>query len=299
MIDYKKPIIVLAGPTATGKSSKAIKLAQKIDGVIINADSRQIYKELKIGTAQPEPDRIENNCWYIYDIKHHLYGHVSITEKYNLYQYQKDVQKILDKEDRIPILVGGTGLYIDSIVYNYNLSSNQNSNSNFSRKELNKMSVIELQSIIDKKTLKKLNHSDINNPSRLIRVIERGEINRKKGKPLNHIYILIDTELEIIKKNIIKRVDEMFEEGLIKENQHLIENGFTYDLYPMRSIGYQEFEEYFENNKSIKQVKEEIILHTLQYAKRQKTWFKRNKDTVKVKNYKEIYDSVSNFLSTL
>jgi tRNA dimethylallyltransferase len=299
MIDYKKPIIVLAGPTATGKSSKAIKIAQEIDGVIINADSRQIYKELKIGTAQPEPDKVQNGCWYIDGIKHYLYGHVSITEKYNLYQYQKDVQRILDKEEKTPILVGGTGLYIDSVVYNYDLSPNKKSNTDYSREKLSHMSVKELQSIIKKDTLQKLNHSDLNNPTRLIRIIERGGINRKKGKPLNHIYIIIDTDIENLKENIRNRVEEMFETGLIEENQHLIESGYNSNLSSMRSIGYQEFEGYFDNKKSIQQVKEEIILHTVQYAKRQKTWFKRNNDTVKVKNYKQIYDSVLNFLSTV
>ena len=298
MINYKKPIIVLAGPTATGKSSKAIKLAKDIKGVIINADSRQIYKELKIGTAQPKPDTIKEKCWYIDGIKHYLYGHISIKERYNLYQYQRDVQDVLDKEKSIPILIGGTGLYIDSVVYNYNLSSSQNDNPDFSRKKLNKMDVKELQSIIKKDTLQELIHSDVNNPTRLIRIIERGGRNRKKGEPLNHIYIVTDIDMQNLKKNIVKRVNEMFDQGLIEENRHLIECGYSYDLSSMHSIGYQEFEGYFENKKSIEQIKQEIILHTTQYAKRQRTWFKKNETTVKVKNYKQIYDSVLNFLST-
>ncbi len=298
MINYKKPIVVIAGPTATGKSYKAIKLAKEIEGVIINADSRQIYKQLKIGTAQPKPDKVEDEFWIIDGIKHYLYGHISIEEKYNLYQYQKDVQQVLDMEEKIPILVGGTGLYIDSIVYNYDLSSKKSSNSDYSREDLSKMSVKELQSLIKEDTLKKLNRSDVNNPTRLIRVIERGGVNRKKGKPINHIYILIYTDIKILKKNIIERVDQMFEKGLIEENRKLIESGYSYDLPSMHSIGYQEFEGFFENKKSIEQVKEEIILHTLQYAKRQRTWFKRNRNTITIQKYEEVYESVLNFLST-
>jgi tRNA dimethylallyltransferase len=298
MINYKKPIVVIAGPTATGKSYKAIKLAKEIEGVIINADSRQIYKQLKIGTAQPKPDKVEDEFWIIDGIKHYLYGHISIEEKYNLYQYQKDVQQVLDMEEKIPILVGGTGLYIDSIVYNYDLSSKKSSNSDYSREDLSKMSVKELQSLIKEDTLKKLNRSDVNNPTRLIRVIERGGVNRKKDESLNHIYILIYTDIKILKKNIIERVDQMFEKGLIEENRKLIESGYSYDLPSMHSIGYQEFEGFFENKKSVEQVKEDIILHTLQYAKRQRTWFKRNRNTITIQKYEEVYESVLNFLST-
>ena len=125
MINYERPIVVIAGPTASGKSSFALKLAKDIGGHIINADSRQVYKELKIGTAQPIPDHIENDIWYIDEIKQYLYGHISAKERYSLFQYQKDVQQVLDKESGIPILVGGTGLYIDCIVHNYNLKKSK------------------------------------------------------------------------------------------------------------------------------------------------------------------------------
>jgi tRNA dimethylallyltransferase len=297
MIEYEKPIIVIAGPTATGKSSIGLQLAKKIDGYIINADSRQIYKELKIGTAQPKPDRKENGVWYIDSIKHYLYGHVSIKKQYNLYEYQKDVQNVLDKEKQTPILVGGTGLYIDSIVYNYNLTQNRKRRTEYSRKELEKMSVDRLQKLIPTNILNKLNRSDRNNPVRLIRAIERGGINKAKGDRLNHIYLLLDIDLETVRQRITKRIDQMFMDGLLEENKKLLNEGFSYNLPALQSIGYQEFKEYFEGKKDINNVKDEIVLHTVQYAKRQKTWFKRNKDVVKIKEYKEAYDEVSNFLS--
>jgi tRNA dimethylallyltransferase len=297
MIEYKKPIIVIAGPTASGKSSIGLQLAKEIDGYIINADSRQIYKELKIGTAQPQPDKKENEVWYIDSIKHYLYGHVSIEERYNLYQYQRDVQDVLDREKQTPILVGGTGLYIDSIVYNYHLTQDRKRGTEYSRKELEKMSVGRLQELIPTDIFNKLNRSDRNNPVRLIRAIERGGINKAKGDSLNHIYLLLDIDLETVKKRINKRMNQMFKDGLLEENKKLIKKGFSYNLPALQSIGYQEFKEYFEGKKDINDVKDEIVLHTLQYAKRQKTWFKRNKNVVKIKEYKEAYDEVSNFLS--
>jgi tRNA dimethylallyltransferase len=297
MINYKKPIVVVAGPTASGKSTIALQLAKDIGGYIINADSRQIYKELKIGTAQPKPDKKEKGIWYIDSIKHYLYGYVSIKENYNLYQYQKDVQNVLNKEKKIPILVGGTGLYIDSIVYNYYLTQNKKRKTKYSREELKKMSVDELQQLIPTNIFNKLNRSDKNNPIRLIRAIERGGINESKGNRLNHIYLLLDIDLERLKDRIINRVNQMFNDGLLEENRKLINKGFSYNLPALQSIGYQEFKEYFEGKKDINTVKNEIVLHTVQYARRQKTWFKRNRDIVKIKSYKQAYSEVSNFLS--
>lgn len=295
MINFQKPIVVLAGPTASGKSSLAVKLAKDINGYIVNADSRQVYKELKIGTAQPVPDRVENDVWYIDDVKHYLYGHMSAKERYNLFEYQQDVQKILDKENSIPILVGGTGLYIDCIVHNYDLKESKDSE--FTRAELEKMSVKELQSLLDSDVLNRLNDSDIKNPIRLIRAIERGGINKDTGLHLKYIYLLLDRDPEALEDRIRDRVKLMLRKGLEEENRELIKMGFNYKMPAMHSIGYREFKGYFKGEKDIKQVEDEIVLHSMQYAKRQQTWFKRNKDTVKVDNYNQAYEEVINFLS--
>lgn len=297
MINYRKPIIVLAGPTASGKSSLAIKLAKDFNGYIINADSRQVYKELKIGTAQPKPDKIEGDIWYIDGIKHYLYGHISAKDRYNLFEYQQDVQKVLDKGDDIPIIVGGTGLYIDCTVHNYSLQESPKGNTEYSREELEKMSIEELQSLIDKGSLDKLNASDINNPIRLIRAIERGGVCQEKSEPLNYIYLYLDCTPEALKERIGQRVELMLAEGLLKENKDLLNSGFTYEMSSMQSIGYKEFEEYFSDQKNIEQIRDEIVLHSIQYARRQRTWFKRHKDLVRITSYKEAYKAVLNFLS--
>ncbi len=119
------PIIVISGCTASGKSDVALKLAKRINGVILNADSKQIYKEASIGTAKPNLVLNENNDWEQERIKHYLYSQTSISKKYNLYQYQTDAFKILNQltPQMTPILTGGTGLYIDSVIFNYKLKT--------------------------------------------------------------------------------------------------------------------------------------------------------------------------------
>ncbi|MCD4811942.1 tRNA (adenosine(37)-N6)-dimethylallyltransferase MiaA [bacterium] len=294
MINYTKPIVVIAGPTASGKSSLAIKLAKEINGYIINADCRQIYKELKIGTAQPIPEKVEGDIWYIDDIAHFLYGHIKATDHYNIYKYQRDVQKVLDSNpDQVPILVGGTGLYIDSIVYNYDIGSKKRSNSEYSRKQLDSMGLNSLQSLIPSDILESLNDSDRKNPVRLIRTIEKGTHTHSKGSPLNFTYFVLDINQEELENRIEKRIDEMFVMGLEKENRGLLGMGLTYEVQSMRSIGYREFERYFKGEITLSELKLDILTHTLQYAKRQKTWFKRNKEVINIK------PSVSSMLNSI
>ena len=290
MFEYSDPIIVIAGPTASGKSSIAIKLAKDIDGVIINADSRQIYKEISIGTARPSKEEMAT-------IPHYLYGHISIKENYNIYRYQKDVQRILNKlpKGKVPILVGGTGLYIDSIIFNYNLSD---SNVDLEKREkLNNLSIKELKKLIDPKILKILNKSDQNNPVRLVRIIEKGEYLDKKGEILKHKYFVVDIEKEILNKKIEKRVEEMIDSGLIEENMKVREKGL--DRYTaLKIIGYQEFGGYFDKQKSLNDVKKEIVKNTKKYAKRQRTWFRKHKHAIWTDNYDSIREESLKLIKT-
>jgi tRNA dimethylallyltransferase len=269
---------VVAGPTASGKSSYAIQLAKEINGYIINADSKQVYKEISIGTAKPTPDEIrKDGSWLIDGVEHYLYGHVSINEEYNLYKYQKDVYRILKKKfksdpDVTPILVGGTGLYIDAVIHNYELQKTKILNKGL-RGRLEKLSLPQLQMEAGE-LIRDLNESDLNNPIRLIRLIERGG-KYEKGETLDHKYIVIDLPKKQLNKKIEERVDEMFSNGLLEENMKLVEDGYSYDLTALRTLGYQEFKEYFNGNKSLDEVKQDIITHTKQYAKRQRTWFRK------------------------
>lgn len=291
------PIVVISGCTASGKSDVALKLAKKINSVIINADSRQVYKEISIGTAKPVPDRTENDVWYIDNIPHYLFSYVSVKEKYNLYRYQKDVFALLKKlpKDKVAILVGGTGLYIDSVVFNYKLEKKDNV-TEYKDRELITEDIKELQKEIGKEILDKLNESDRNNPRRLQKILQSGLPSIQKGKELNHLYFFLDIDREILKERISKRVDKMFESGLPEENIMVREKNL--EKYPaLQTIGYQEFDKYFEKEKSLEEVKEDIITHTNQYAKRQRTWFRRNMKVNYIKDYKELEKKTLAFIS--
>lgn len=281
-------VIVIAGPTASGKSKIALQLAKDINGVIINGDSRQIYKELQIGTSRP----IESELG---EIPHHLYGHISVNEKYNIYKYQKEVKEILNNlpKGKIPIIVGGTGLYIDSVIYNYTL---QEEDTSPQREELENKSIKELQSLIDSTILNQLNESDIVNPVRLRRIIEKGELGNQRGEKMNCLYFVMNVDKRRLERNITERVSQMFDDGLLAENIYLKDNDLINSTVS-KIIGYKEFEGYFNGTKTIEDVKSEIIKNTKKYAKRQKTWFKRNKDAIWADNYDLILERSTKFIS--
>ncbi len=292
-----RAIIVITGCTASGKSAAALKIAKDINGVIINADSRQVYKEISIGTAKPVPEKVEGKVLIIDNIKHYLFSYVSVKEEYNLYKYQKDVFSLLDilPKETTPILVGGTGLYIDSVVYNYKLKINREKKLDMN---LDSLAISKLQELVDKEEFEKLNESDRQNPRRLMHVISHGLPSIKKGKPLIHKYYFLDIDRDMLRKNIRFRVEEMLREGLIEENEMIRSKGLI-GYSAINTIGYKEFNGYFEGNKSIDEVKEEIITHTNQYAKRQRTWFRKNKEIIYVKDYKEILNSLDTHLESI
>ena len=282
MIEYKGKIIVIAGATATGKSEISIKLANELNGYIINADSRQIYKKINIGSAKPKFDReISKGIHTLNGITHYLYDFVDPKENFTIFDYQNSVNNVLKNTHGIPILTGGSGLYIDSVVYNYKLSKN---NKNIYLKD---KSIEELQELA-KEYLPYMSESDRKNRHRLIRAIQREGINREKGKELNNIYFVIDIEKEILQERIKKRIDDMFKEGLLEENISLLKQGYTYDDKGMKTIGYIEFKEYFENKISLEDVKERIFKNTMAYIKRQRTWFRRNKGSIWVRDYSQM-----------
>jgi len=290
MIEYKGKIIVIAGATATGKSEISLKLAKELNGYIINADSRQIYKKINIGSAKPKFDKeISKGVHTLNGITHYLYDFVDPKENFTIFDYQNCVNNVLKNTQGIPILTGGSGLYIDSVIYNYKLSKN-NKNT-----DLKDKSIEELQELA-KEYLPYMSESDRKNKHRLIRAIQREGVNREKGKELNNIYFVIDIEKQVLQERIKKRIDNMFKEGLLEENISLLKQGYTYNDKGMKTIGYIEFKEYFENKISLEDVKERIFKNTMGYVKRQRTWFKRNKNAVWINEPKEILYLASNFI---
>lgn len=284
MIDYSGKIIVIAGPSASGKSNLATKLAKELDGYIINGDSRQLYKHLTIGSAKPTAEEISKS-----GIRHFLYDIIDPKENFTIYQYQKEVENILNSEKGIPIIVGGTGLYIDSVIFNYNLVQ---SNSN---EDLSSLSLEQLQEKA-KEYLNDMTESDRKNRHRLIRAIQKNGVKSSMGKELDNIYFVLDIPKYELEERVRDRIEEMFKRGLLDENKKLLEMGYTYEDKGMKSIGYSEFKPYFEGLVSLENVKEMIVKNTLSYIKRQKTWFRRNKNSIWVDSYENIFYLASNFI---
>ncbi len=285
------PIIVIGGSTATGKSAIGISLAKEFGGVIINADSKQIYKELKIGTARPQPEQVLDNKWVINGIDHYLYGHISISKQYDLKRYQSECFSILSQLDpnKPAFLVGGTGLYINSVIYNYDLGQqDKKESSNYEN-----FSISELQQLLGD-DLYKLNNSDKNNRMRLIGAIRRG-VDPKRSEELNHLFLLIDKPKNILDEQIFQRTMKMFEDGLLSEAE-IYKKEILNENKNFNIIGYQEFKEYFENKISLDEVKGLIIRHTIQYAKRQRTWFRNKTKHEKVTNISEARRYIKSFL---
>lgn len=259
-------IILIVGPTATGKTKLSIELAKKYDAEIINADSTQIYKEPLISTAKVTKEEMCN-------VKHHMLDLVSLNDDYTLYDYQRDARKILDsliKKNKNVIIVGGSGLYVKALLYDYKLDSEEKSNI-----DLSIYSNEELKNLADKIAL---NDIHVNNRQRLERFIRKfknsSTITTKTDDINNKVYdfisIGLNTNRDVLYEKINNRVDYMFENGLLTEARKL------YDLKLKNYsniIDLKELELYFEDKISLDEAKEEIKKDTRHFAKRQLTWF--------------------------
>lgn len=291
-------LIVIVGPTASGKTDLAIKLAKKFDGEIISADSRQIYKEMSIGTAKPSKKELKT-------IPHHLIDIIKPNQDFSVAVYKNLALKAIEKSQkrkRVPFLVGGTGLYIQSIVDNINfprIPANRKL-----RKRLESKTEAELLKIYKKLDIRGTKIIDKKNKRRLIRAIEVSKITkkpfweqRKKGEPLFNVLIIgIKLPKKELEKRIKKRVEKMFRAGLRKEAKRLVKK-YGWSISPLQTIGYQEWRDYFKKKIGKNEVKKQVILHTLQFTKRQMTWFKKQGEIKWLKNYKNAEKLIRKFLS--
>ena len=279
-MDIESKIILISGPTSSGKSSFAIKIAKKFGGEIINADSMQVYKELEILTARPKKKDQEY-------IKHHLYGFKSVTNKFSTGAWLKlAIKKIkeIQKKNKIPILVGGTGLYFKSITEGLVKMPN------IPIKFRNKIRLLQ-RKIGQKKFYQKLvkidplvnNQFDPNDVQRTIRAFEIKKFTKKsitkwfkKTKillnPNNFIKIYIDYPREALVLRIKKRVDEMFKEGAILEVKRFNKLKVKNENSSRKIIGVEEIGKYLNGELNLNETKERIYIKTRQYAKRQSTW---------------------------
>lgn len=299
----ERPIIVVAGSTASGKSEIALAIARRFDGEVINADSRQVYRGMVIGTSSPTADLGNSpdvESFLCSGIPHHLYNFIDAYSQYNIAQFRKDVDLKISQMDegKLPILTGGSGLYIDSYISNYSIEEAIIDDAR--RETLDQMSVTDLQKQLTEEQLDSLNDSDRGNRRRLIRLIEGREKNGVKGNPKEHLYLVVEKDREEIDEAINKRTRRMIKEGLVEENRTLLGLGYKYGETPaLNTIGYKEFAGYFEGEKSLEESEAEISLHTRQYAKRQRTWFRRHKDAIRVKDEAEAIEAVEKYLKRI
>ena len=286
-------IIVVVGPTGTGKTKLSISLAHKYNAVIINADSTAIYKEPSIATAKIKDKEKEN-------IPHYMIDLVSLNDDYTIFDYQKDGRSLIDKfikENKNVIVVGGSGLYIKALLYNYELIQNSKSSM-----DLSIYSNQELKSLANK--IDKNNDIHINNRQRLERFInkfyENGKVINKTNNINNKVYdfllIGLKTDRKTLYKKLDERVDEMVKDGLINEARMLFDK--HYKNYT-NIIGYRELNEYFNDNISLEDALTLIKRNTRHYAKRQFTWFNNQmKDIVWFDiNYNDFNETISNVIN--
>lgn len=282
----KKPfIVIIAGPTASGKTALGIKLAKLLNGEIISADSMQIYRYMDIGTAKPSSEEMEG-------IKHHLIDIINPDEEFNVALFKKYADEKINELtgiNKLPIVVGGTGLYINSLTYHLNFSDSSEDKeyraylSNLAKTNGNEF-VYNMLIKIDPAAAKKIH------PNNLKRVIRALEVFKNTGTKIseyqketqiqesdyNFYYIGLDMPRDVLYDKINRRVDIMVNEGLVEEVNKLKEMGYNRNLQSMQAIGYKEIFDYLEGDLSLEDSIELIKRNSRRYAKRQLTWFRKD-----------------------
>ena len=295
----KKPMVILTGPTAVGKTELSIKLAKAINGAIISADSMQIYKYMDIGSAKITPREMQG-------IKHYLVDELMPEDDFNIYRFKQMAQEALEEiysEGKLPIIVGGTGFYIQGLLYDIDFTK-QDVDMSY-RHKLQKFAdengahvLHELLKDIDPVSYETIHE---NNIKRVIRALEYYEQNnepiskhneqeRTKESPYNFAYFVLNDMRQNLYNRIDKRVDIMMEEGLLDEIQKLKNMGYTKDMVSMQGIGYKEMLRYLDGEYSLEDAVEKVKQESRRFAKRQLTWFRREKEVIWIDKDKYDYD---------
>ena len=279
----KQKVIVICGPTASGKTKLSIEIAKKINGEIVSADSMQIYKDMTIGTAKPTPEEMQG-------IKHYLIDFVLPNQRYSVADYNKDALKAIDeiiKKGKTPIVVGGTGLYVNSLIYGIEYSDIEvDLEYREKLEEIAKSEGIEklyeMAKEIDPEAIKNISKNDQKRICRILEIYhatgknktEQEKESRKNGPKYQYLLYGITMDREKLYERINKRVDIMINDGLIEEVQNVVKK---YDEFPtaMQGLGYKEVVEYLNGITTKEEMIEKIKMETRRYAKRQLTWFKK------------------------
>lgn len=282
----KQQVCVIVGPTASGKTALSIQIAKAYGGEIINGDAMQVYRNMDIGTAKITEQEMDG-------VKHHLFSIVDPSDEYSIYEYQHNVRQKIEEisgRNKLPIIVGGSGLYIQSVLYDYQLGAQTVK----IKDDLSKSNEVLWQELflLDAVTAQQIHP---NNRRRVFRALVRAQSGDKKSlaeaKEENHellydVFVIgIDVEREVLSKRIEQRVDMMLEQGLEDEVLALFQNEVSQTARV--AIGYREWVPFFEKTVDKKEVRERIIIHTRQLAKKQRTWFKNQRLLVEWIKYPE------------
>lgn len=283
----KKPMIILSGPTAVGKTALSIELAKRVNGAIISADSMQVYKYMDIGSAKILPEEMEG-------IKHYLIDELDPSNEFNIVVFLKMAKSALEEiyaSGQIPIVTGGTGFYIQALLYNIDFE-NQDCDEVF-RAEMEQLAKEQGNEVLHTK-LKEIDPISAekihaNNVKRVIRALEfyrltgkpiseHNETEMQKESPYNFAYFVLTDERENLYKRIDKRVDIMLENGLLEEVQKLKEMGYQRNMVSMQGLGYKEILDYLDGKTTFEEAIYILKRETRHFAKRQLTWFRRERD---------------------
>lgn len=301
-------MVIFLGPTACGKTSWSLKFAKKHNGEIISADSRQIYKKMTIGTAKAVGEWRRNGLrktYYVEDVPHHLIDFLDPGKRFTVAEFRdKAIKygKMAHKHGRVPFVAGGTGLYIHALVDNLQIPrvvANKKLRRSFEEK-----TEAELLAWLKQIDPKSANAIDPKNKRRLIRALEVTILSgtpfseqQKKGDPVfNMLQIGINAPREVLYERINQRVDEMIKNGLIDEIKELMRQKYIWELPSMSGIGYRQFKDYFDGKCSLPDAIDRLKRDTRRYAKRQITWFKRDKRIKWCETYEEAEKLIEDFL---
>lgn len=284
-----KPLVILAGPTAVGKTELSIRLAKRINGAIISADSMQVYKYMDIGSAKIMPDEMEG-------VKHYLIDELDPSDEFNIVRFQqmaKDALKEIYANGQIPIVAGGTGFYIQALLYDIDFT-HQDSDEAFRKEMADYAAEYGAEALHEKlKEIDPVSYKTIhaNNTKRVIRALEyyrmtgqpisaHNEQEHQKVSPYNFAYFVLTDDRKHLYDRIDYRVDLMMKKGLVDEVKNLYNMGYHKDMVSMQGLGYKELLSYLDGECSLEEAVYIIKRETRHFAKRQLTWFRRERDGI-------------------
>lgn len=284
-----KPLVILAGPTAVGKTELSIRLAKRINGAIISADSMQVYKYMDIGSAKIMPDEMEG-------VKHYLIDELDPSDEFNIVRFQqmaKDALKEIYANGQIPIVAGGTGFYIQALLYDIDFT-HQDSDEAFRKEMSDYAAEYGAEALHEKlKEIDPVSYKTIhaNNTKRVIRALEyyrmtgqpisaHNEQEHQKVSPYNFAYFVLTDDRKHLYDRIDYRVDLMMKKGLVDEVKNLYDMGYHKDMVSMQGLGYKELLSYLDGECSLEEAVYIIKRETRHFAKRQHTWFRRERDVI-------------------